>query len=53
MQQPETHYARSGDAWIAYQVTGDGPVDLMLITGVTIHSTHTSTSSPSVGSSTD
>jgi class 3 adenylate cyclase len=27
---PETHYARSGDTWIAYQVTGDGPVDLLI-----------------------
>ena len=28
---PETRYARSGDAYIAYQVVGDGPVDLLLL----------------------
>jgi pimeloyl-ACP methyl ester carboxylesterase len=28
---PETRYARSGDASIAYQVTGDGPFDLIFI----------------------
>lgn len=28
---PETHYARSGDVNIAYQVVGDGPVDLVLV----------------------
>jgi class 3 adenylate cyclase len=33
--RPETQYARSGDAWIAYEVSGEGPVDLMMITGVT------------------
>lgn len=26
---PETRYARSGDAYIAYQVTGEGPIDLV------------------------
>ena len=31
MQVPETHYARSGDVNIAYQVVGDGPVDLLWI----------------------
>jgi hypothetical protein len=30
---PETHDARSGDAYIAYQVTGDGPFDLVWIPG--------------------
>jgi pimeloyl-ACP methyl ester carboxylesterase len=30
---PETHYARSGDLSIAYQVVGEGPVDLVLVPG--------------------
>lgn len=30
---PETRYARSGDVNIAYQVIGDGPVDLVLTPG--------------------
>jgi class 3 adenylate cyclase len=30
---PETHYARSGGASIAYQVVGDGPLDLLFLTG--------------------
>ena len=29
--QPETHYARSGDLHIAYQVVGEGPGDLVLV----------------------
>src|SRR5438874_11493109 len=28
---PETRYARSGDVHIAYQVVGDGPVDLVYV----------------------
>jgi pimeloyl-ACP methyl ester carboxylesterase len=28
---PETRYAKSGDVNIAYQVVGDGPVDLVLV----------------------
>jgi pimeloyl-ACP methyl ester carboxylesterase len=31
LQIPETRYAKSGDAWIAYQVTGEGPFDLVFI----------------------
>ena len=31
--QPETHYARSGDHDIAYQVLGDGPLDLLIVPG--------------------
>jgi hypothetical protein len=27
---PETQYARAGDAHIAYQVLGDGPIDIVL-----------------------
>ena len=32
-----THYARSGDVNIAYQVTGDGPFDLVLLHGFLSH----------------
>jgi pimeloyl-ACP methyl ester carboxylesterase/DNA-binding CsgD family transcriptional regulator len=35
--RPETHYARSGEAHIAYQVLGEGPVDLVLIPGLISH----------------
>ncbi len=31
---PATRYARSGDANIAFQVHGDGPVDVLLLTGM-------------------
>jgi pimeloyl-ACP methyl ester carboxylesterase len=31
--QPETHYARSGDVSIAYQVVGTGPFDLVWVQG--------------------
>jgi class 3 adenylate cyclase/pimeloyl-ACP methyl ester carboxylesterase len=31
METPETHYARSGDVAIAYQVLGDGPVDFVFV----------------------
>jgi pimeloyl-ACP methyl ester carboxylesterase/class 3 adenylate cyclase len=31
--QPETRYAKSGDYSIAYQVVGDGPIDLVLAPG--------------------
>ena len=30
---PQTRYARSGDVNIAYQVVGDGPIDLVLVPG--------------------
>ena len=30
---PATHYDKSGDIHIAYQVVGEGPVDLVLISG--------------------
>src|ERR1700760_4721015 len=33
MDTPETHYALSGDVSIAYQVHGDGPVDLIVCPG--------------------
>ena len=35
--QPETHYARSGDVSIAYQVLGDGPFDLVWVPGFVTH----------------
>src|SRR4028118_2185384 len=31
--QPDTRYARSGDLRIAYQVVGDGPIDLVFVPG--------------------
>jgi class 3 adenylate cyclase len=37
VSSPPTHYARSGDAAIAYQVLGDEPCDLVLITGPASH----------------
>jgi len=33
MQRPETHYAKSGDVHIAYQVFGTGPIDLVIVPG--------------------
>ena len=35
--RPETHYVRSGDVSIAYQVIGDGPFDLVLVPGFVSH----------------
>ena len=37
MRTPRTQYARSGDASIAYQVVGDGPMDLVLVLGFATH----------------
>jgi len=34
---PETRYARSGEVHIAYQVLGDGPVDLVMVPGWVSH----------------
>jgi pimeloyl-ACP methyl ester carboxylesterase len=34
---PETRYALSGDVNIAYQVMGDGPVDLIMVPGFVSH----------------
>ncbi len=34
---PETKYAKSGDVSIAYQVVGDGPVDLVIVPGMSHH----------------
>jgi hypothetical protein len=35
--RPETAYARSGDVHIAYQVFGEGDLDLVLVNGFTSH----------------
>jgi pimeloyl-ACP methyl ester carboxylesterase len=37
MTQPHTRYARSGDVSIAYQVLGEGPLDLVLVPGWVSH----------------
>lgn len=37
MRAPETQYAKSGDVNIAYQVVGDGPLDLVLVPGFVSH----------------
>ncbi len=34
---PETHYAQSGDLSIAYQVMGEGPIDMILVPGLFSH----------------
>ena len=31
--RPETRYARNGDVHIAYQVSGDGPIDVIMVPG--------------------
>lgn len=35
--QPETRYAKSGDVHVAYQVLGEGPIDLVFVPGVASH----------------
>jgi len=37
MQQPKTQYARNGAVNIAFQVVGDGPIDLALVPGFISH----------------
>jgi class 3 adenylate cyclase len=37
MSVPDTQYARNGDIWLAYQVWGEGPVDLVLVPGYMTH----------------
>lgn len=37
MPAPKTHYAKRGEINIAYQVVGDGPVDLVLVNGLVAH----------------
>ena len=36
-EEPATHYAKSGGVHVAYQVFGDGPVDLVLTPGFVSH----------------
>jgi hypothetical protein len=33
VERPPTRYAKSGDISIAYQVMGDGPLDLIVVPG--------------------
>jgi pimeloyl-ACP methyl ester carboxylesterase len=35
--QPETKYTQSGDISVAYQVVGDGPLDLLIVPGFISH----------------
>jgi len=37
MSRPRTQYAKSGQVNIAYQVVGDGPVDLVMVPGFVSH----------------
>jgi hypothetical protein len=37
MPPPKTRYAKSGDLSIAYQVLGDGPIDLVSVWGWISH----------------
>jgi pimeloyl-ACP methyl ester carboxylesterase len=37
MRTPPTRYAKSGDASIAYQVVGEGPIDVVLVLGFASH----------------
>lgn len=35
--RPDTHYAKSGDVLIAYQMTGQGPETMVLAPGTISH----------------
>src|SRR5256714_15181688 len=35
--QPETHYAKSGDVNIAFQIVGEGPIDIVYVPGWVSH----------------
>lgn len=37
IQRPKTHYAKSGDVNIAYQISGQGPLDLVIVPGWISH----------------
>ena len=39
-EHPETRYAKSGDTHIAYQVVGQGPLDLVYVPGFVSHLEH-------------
>ena len=34
---PETRYAKKGETSIAYQVVGEGPIDIVFVNGVVSH----------------
>ena len=38
--QPDTRYARCGNLYIAYQVVGEGPLDLVFVPGLVSHLEH-------------
>jgi pimeloyl-ACP methyl ester carboxylesterase len=40
MKRGEIGYARSGDVNVAYEVVGDGPIDLVLVSGFVSHLEH-------------
>ena len=40
MPSPRTQYAKSGSVHIAYQVTGSGPIDLVVVPGFVSHLEH-------------
>jgi class 3 adenylate cyclase len=40
VERPETRYVKSGDLHIAYQVSGDGPIDLVYVPGFMSHVEH-------------
>ena len=40
VERPEVRYTKSGGVNIAYQVTGDGPLDLILVSGFVSHLDH-------------
>jgi pimeloyl-ACP methyl ester carboxylesterase len=37
LSRPETRYAKAGDVSIAYQVAGEGPIDIVLVQGFATH----------------
>ena len=37
MNVPETKFTQSGDVSIAYQIVGDGPLDLVIVPGFVSH----------------
>jgi class 3 adenylate cyclase len=37
LERPETRYAKSGDVYLAYQVIGDEPLDLVYVPGLLSH----------------
>ena len=37
MNPPDTKYTKVGDSYVAYQVLGDGPLDLLVMTGLVSH----------------